>query len=81
MSGGGGGEEAIKFQNEQIQKTYEYDAMMWHYNYNHSSPTVAQGGYLGHLGPDKGAYKNFHLHPGQRGQIHRQYDQVFYMQK
>ena len=76
MSGGGGADDAIKFQNEQIQKTYEYDAMMWHYNYNHSVPTVAQGGYLGSLGPDKGAYKNFHLQPGQRGQIHRQYDQA-----
>ena len=76
MSGGGGGEEAIEFQNQQIQKTYEYDAMMWHYNYNHSVPTVEQGGYLGHLGKDKGAYSKFNLQPGQRGQIHRQYDQA-----
>ena len=76
MSGGGGADDAINFQNQQIQKTYEYDAMMWHYNYNHSVPTVEQGGYLGSMGKDAGAYANFNLQPGQRGQIHRQYDQA-----
>ncbi len=76
MSGGGAADDAIDFQREQVQKTYEYDAMMWHYNNSGSTLTVDEGGYIGSLGKDKGAYANFGMPPGTVGTQWRAYHQA-----
>jgi len=77
MSGGGGSDEAIAFQNKQIDKAYQYDAMMWHYHNNPSSPTVAEGGVVTatHDGKPR-SYESLGLPPGSRGVAWRQYDEA-----
>ena len=68
MSGGGGSDDAIRYQREQVQKTYEYDSMMYHYQWSESAPTGTFS--------DGTTYAQAGLQPGQRGDVWKKYDQA-----
>ena len=73
MSGGGGADDAIKYQREQVQKTYEYDSMMYHYQWSQSAPAGTFS--------DGTTYAQAGLQPGQRGDVWRKYDQAIEKQQ